>query len=391
MAAVPRLRAMGDALLAVALTILVQAEAWLAPAPDADEIPIVAPLLGPLPGTIAGLVFTASLAWRQRAPLVVLVLAYPALGLARTASLDATVALSAAVMVATYSAGAHTRDRRAIAAALGTVGIVALTVLRARAGIGEPSDIALPLALFGGPWLAGLAIRERRDREAMLEERTILLERERSEQARAAAAEERARIAREMHDIVAHAMSVIVLQARGARRSLSRDPGAAGAALDAIEATSTDALAEMRGLLGALTDDDRAPLAPQPTLAALDGLVDQLREAGLGIEVDIVGLPRPLPPGLDRAAFRIVQESLTNVLRHGGQAGASVSIAYLTDALELTVRDAGTAVEGDVPDGRGIAGMRERATSLGGRLDAGADPSGGFAVRAWLPLSEAAG
>ena len=163
---------------------------------------------------MAAVIFTLSLAWRRRpAARRSCCSAYPAVALSRTASLDATIALTVAVMVATYSAGAHTRGRAAFVAALGVAGLVALTVVRASAGVQEPSDVVLPLSLFGGPWLAGVAIRERRDREAVLEERAAILERERVEQARTAVAEERARIAREMHDIVAHAMSVIILQA----------------------------------------------------------------------------------------------------------------------------------------------------------------------------------
>ena len=387
MAAVQRLRSLGDALLAIVLTVLVQAEIWLSPGPDPDEIPLARPLGGPAAGAVAAFVFTISLAWRRRAPLAVLLLAYPALAFARTASLDAEITLTAAVMLATYSAGAHTRGRGAGLAAVAVIGLVGLAVFRASGGVEEPSDLVLPLALVGGPWLAGLAIRERRDREAVLEERTALLERERVEQARAAVAEERARIAREMHDIVAHAMSVIVLQARGARRSLTRDPDATRAALDAIESTSGNALAEMREMLGALRDDEHAPLAPQPTLAALDALIGQLRDAGLHVEVDIAGAPTPLPPGLDRAAYRILQESLTNVLRHGSQAGARVTVVYRPDRLELTVCDTGASVATAAAEGRGIAGMRERAVSLGGTLDAGPDAGGGFAVRARLPLS----
>jgi signal transduction histidine kinase len=386
-----RLRGLGDALLAIALTMLVQAEIWLSPGPDPDEIPLARPLGGPAAGALAACIFTVSLAWRRRAPLVVLLLAYPALGLARTASLDAAIALTAAVMVATYSAGAHTHGRSAALAAVGVIGLVGLAVFRASGGIGEPSDLVLPLALFGGPWLAGLAIRERRDRETVLEERAVLLERERVEQARAAVADERARIAREMHDIVAHAMSVIVLQARGARRSLTRDPDAARSALDAIETTSGNALAEMREMLGALRDDEDAPLAPQPTLAALDDLIAQLRDAGLDVDVDVGGAPTRLPPGLDRAAYRILQESLTNVLRHGSQTGARVSVVYRPDRLELTVWDTGASFATATAEGRGIAGMRERAVSLGGTLDAGPDAGGGFAVRARLPLSDTFG
>jgi signal transduction histidine kinase len=389
MEAVRRLRHIGDVLIAIALTVLVQAEAWLSPGPDPDELPVTGVPAGPVPGAIAALLFTVSLAWRQRRPLVPLFLAYPALALAASASLDAAIALGVAVMVATYSAGAHTRGRPALVAAGGVAGLVALVILRVSSGAEEASDVVLPLSLFGGPWLAGLAIRERRDREAVLEERATILERERVERARTAVAEERARIARELHDIVAHAMSVIVVQARGGRRALPADADATRSALDAIETTSIGALAEMRQLLGVLRDDDTTPRAPEPGLAAFDGLVDQLRDAGLRVDVHVSGAPADLPPGLDRAAYRILQEALTNALRHSGTDSATVSIAFDPDGLVLTIHDTGAAGHLQPADGRGIAGMRERAASLGGTLDAGPDAGGGYSVRAKLPLRAA--
>lgn len=386
MEVVRRLRGISDALLAIALTVLVQAEIWLSPGPDPDEIPIMVFPGGQATGALAALLFTLSLAWRQRFPMVVLLLAFPAVATSATSSLDARISLTAAFMVATYSAGAHTRGRSALMAAGGVAGLVLLAIARSSTGVEEASDVVLPLTFMAGPWLAGLAIRERRDRELVLEERAAILERERDEHARVTVAEERARIAREMHDIVAHAMSVIVLQARGARRMIAGDPDAARDALDAIESTSSQALAEMRQMLGLLRDDDDAPRAPDPGLAELDGLVAQLREAGLQVDVDVEGAPTDLPAGLDRAAYRILQEALTNVLRHADAANASVTIAYRPDGLELTVHDPGApAVEGS-SDGRGILGMRERAATFGGTLDAGPDAAGGFSVRASLPL-----
>ena len=386
MEAVRRLRDIGDTLLAIALTVLVQAEIWLSPSPDPDELPSMVVPGGPATGAVTALLFTLSLAWRRRFPLLVLLLAFPALATSATSSLDARVTLTAAFMVATYSAGAHTRGRSAGVAAGGVAGLVLLAILRSSTGVEEASDIVLPLTFLAGPWLAGVTIRERRDRELVLEERAAILERERGEQARAAVAEERARIAREMHDIVAHALSVIVLQARGARRMIAGDPDAARAALDAIESTSSQALAEMRQMLGLLRDNDEAPRAPEPGLAELDGLVAQLREAGLQVDVAVEGAPADLPAGLDRAAYRILQEALTNVLRHAGTAQASVSIAYRPEGLELTVHDTGASGVRRSSDGRGIIGMRERAATFGGTLDAGPDAAGGFSVHAMLPL-----
>jgi signal transduction histidine kinase len=388
MTAVRRLGGVGDALLAIALTVLVQVETWLSPAPDPDEVPVTAVVGGPAAAAAAAVVFTLSLAWRRRAPLAVLALAFPAVALSRTSSVDASIALTAAVMVATYSAGAHTRGRAAVTAAAGVAGLVALAVVRVTAGVEDASDVVLPLSLFAGPWLAGLAIRERRDRASVLEERAVILERQRLEQARTAVAEERARIAREMHDIVAHALSIIVLQARGARRALTDDPDSARSALGAIESTSSEALAEVRQLLGVLRDED-APLTPEPGLAELESLVEQLRAAGLIVEVDVAGVPSSLPPSLDRAAYRIIQEALTNVLRHAGAATASVSVAYRSDRLEINVHDTGRPTLEVAAAGAGIEGMRERAVSLGGSLEAGPEAGGGFSVRARLPLPAA--
>ena len=187
-------------------------------------------------------------------------------------------------------------------------------------------------------------------------------------------AEERARIAREMHDIVAHAMSVIVLQARGARRMIAGDPDAARAALDAIESTSSQALAEMRQMLGLLRDDDDAPRAPDPGLAEFDGLVAQLREAGLQVDVEVEGAPTHLPAGLDRAAYRILQEALTNVLRH-----ADAATRRSRSPIGPKARTERPHPERQPSHARPTAGDPRHARTrgdFGGTLDAGPDPAG---------------
>ena len=220
--------------------------------------------------------------------------------------------------------------------------------------------------IFGGTWLAGRAIRRRRARE-----RDLIVERE--EKARAAVLEERTRIARELHDVVAHAISVIVLQARGARHALDAEPDDARGALDAIEHTATQALREMRRLLGMLrADDGEVALAPQPSLAQLDTLVAHVRDAGLPVDVRVEGTPRELAPGVDLSAFRIVQEALTNALKHAGPAQAQVLVRYGEDALELEVADTGGgALNGSGGGGHGLAGMRERVAVFGGELESG--------------------
>jgi signal transduction histidine kinase len=228
-----------------------------------------------------------------------------------------------------------------------------------------------------GPFLVGVAIRMRREREH-------LLVREQDERARAAVAEERARIARELHDVVAHAISVIVLQARGARHA---DGAEREEALDAIESTGANALTEMRRLLHMLRADDEAvAMAPQPSLEHLEHLVTQVRDAGLPVEVRVEGARRALPPGVDVSAYRIVQEALTNALKHAGPARARVSIRFGDDALELEIEDSGAGGGNGAGGGHGLAGMRERVAIFGGRLDTGPKAEGGYAVRARLPL-----
>jgi signal transduction histidine kinase len=241
--------------------------------------------------------------------------------------------------------------------------------------------------VVGGPWAAGRAIRYRRLSERRLERRATTAEREREERARAAVAEERTRIARELHDVVAHAISIIVVQARGGRRSLDDEPEEAREAFDAIEATGAQALDEMRRLLGLLRRDDAEfALAPQPSLASLPALAAQVSEAGLPVEVSIEGERRELPPGVDLSAFRIVQEALTNALKHAGPATARVLVRYGSDELELEILDTGAGAAASDDGGHGLVGMRERATLYGGEVTTGRRSSGGFGVRVRLPL-----
>jgi signal transduction histidine kinase len=234
--------------------------------------------------------------------------------------------------------------------------------------------------LFATPWVVGRAIRQRRLREA-------LLEREKAE-AEAAIADERGRIARELHDVVAHAISVIVLQARGGRKLLDSEPAEAREALDAIERTASQALVEMRRLLGLLRESDAGlALAPQPTLERLDDLVERVREAGLPVEVAIEGTATELPPGVDLSAYRIVQEALTNALKHAGPATARVVVRYREDELVLEIADDGVGATNGDGGGHGLAGIRERVTVFGGNVQAGSHPEGGYAVRARLPYT----
>ncbi|MDN4475934.1 histidine kinase [Demequina sp. SYSU T00192] len=245
------------------------------------------------------------------------------------------------------------------------------------------------LALAAGALAAVLGARlavERRRARALAEERT----QEGAAALALAASNERARIAREMHDVVAHTLSVVVAQADGGRFAGRTDPAAALTSLDTIADVGRSALAEMRALLGVLRDGDGdAALGPQPSLADIPALVASMREGGLEVSYVTTGTPRPLPIGAGLAAYRIVQEALTNVLKHAGpRATAFVQLRWEDDALALAVSDdgRGAAARGDGA-GLGIAGMAERATVFGGMLTAGPRAGGGFLVRARLPLT----
>ncbi len=244
-----------------------------------------------------------------------------------------------------------------------------------------------------GLWLAGSAVRSWRGRARALEERAQALERERELAARVAVADERARIARELHDVVAHSVSVMVVQAGAARRALGHRPEQAGEAMRAVETAGREALGELRRLLTVLADGRAdAGLDPQPGLGELDALIERVRSAGLQVAKTVEGEPQPLSPGIDLAAYRIVQEALTNTLRHAPGARARVTIRYLEHELNLDIADVGGGPPpaSSAGAGRGLIGMRERVAMLGGELEVGRR-EGGFRVSARLPLEPARG
>jgi signal transduction histidine kinase len=218
------------------------------------------------------------------------------------------------------------------------------------------------------------------------ERRAQLAERERDVAAREAVLEERARIARELHDVIAHHVSVMVLQAGAERRALDGTGGATHDVLETIESTGRNALVEMRRLLGMLRDESHGPLAPQPRLEDVPLLVGQLQDAGLPVELQVEGRQQPLPIGIELSAYRIVQEALTNALKHAGGAPATVCVRYGEDALELEITDDGSsATPSAAGSGHGLVGMRERVALCGGRMHAGPNSDGGFTVHAVLP------
>ncbi|MBT0773052.1 sensor histidine kinase [Kineosporia sp. J2-2] len=258
-------------------------------------------------------------------------------------------------------------------------------------GSDAPFALTFMSTVLFGIWAMGRMRRFRIRDEARREERSRLLESEAEQKAQLAATAERARIAREMHDVVAHSLSVTISQADGGRYAAQHNPDAAITALETISATGRQALADMRALLGVLRDDSTQQLTPQPDTEAIKDLVEQVRASGLTVELEVLGEPIVLPAGPGLAAYRIVQESLTNVLKHAGpNATAWVRLAWLTDALEIRVEDdgRGAAAAPAGPGSQGLIGMRERATLYGGSIEAGARQGGGFGVRAHLPYGQ---
>ncbi len=251
-------------------------------------------------------------------------------------------------------------------------------------GLGDFLGLAL---LFSIVWIAGFVIGRRLETAAEAERRAERLERERELQAREAVAEERARIARELHDVVGHSVSVMTVQASGVRRLLKPDQEREREALEIIEQTGREALAEMRRLVGVLRRPEEAPaLAPQPSLEHLDRLVAKARESGLPVDVQIEGEPTPLPPGLDLTAYRLVQEGLTNAIKHARASKANVLVRYGDGEVEILVTDDGSGDGGGDSGGHGLVGMQERVSVYGGELESGPLPEGGYGLRARLPL-----
>jgi signal transduction histidine kinase len=341
---------------------------------------------------VIGALTLGALAWR-RAPLIALAWVF-ALATLQTALLSPVTELLApvaCVVAANYGVALYAGSRaEAIAAPLLSVaGVVVVGAVADQA----LDEIPFPIVVFcWAPWLLGRLLRQRMRLNSELEERAVGLERERAEVARQAVAQERTRIARELHDVVAHGVSVMVVQAAGAQRIAERDPERAAEAAELIESTGREALVEMRRLFGALHKEDAdIALDAHPSLGRVDALAERTRAAGLPVDLRVEGRPMALPRGLEVVAYRVLEEALTNALRHAGPARASVTIRYRPHALELEVADDGRGAEGPATvDGNGLVGMRERVTLYGGELRAGRRRGGGFAVKARIPLQHVA-
>ena len=348
------------------------------------------PLSGPLAAEIlvvAGL--TLPLAWRRRRPLPALAVVAVALssqGVFLSPSAPFAVGL-VPLLLLTFGV-AQQAGRRAVAG-LG-ISAAALAVTSAAVpAMQAPGEVVFGAAVIGGVWLAGRYAGGRQRRADQMTSYAALLEREQDRLAAEALAGERARIARELHDIVAHSVSVMGVQAGAARLSMDTDPDRARQVLLSIEETAREAVGELRRLLGVLRSDSQpTELAPPPGLADLPGLLAQSREAGVPVTLAIEGERMSLPAGVNLAAYRIVQEALTNVRKHAAPCSASVRIAYADGGLRLEVRDTGPEVRHPAAaknGGHGLVGMRERAVVYGGTLQAGPDQAGGFVVSAVLP------
>jgi signal transduction histidine kinase len=339
------------------------------------------------PGWAVALTLLATLpiALRRRYPLPVLVVTLPA-ALAMDVLYDNFQ--FAGALVALYTAAAYVGRPGSIGVGVGTALALPVTQFDAGGlGLGESAAIYV---IFVAAWILGDRIGARRAYLRELEERAVRHEREREEHARRAASEEQARIARELHDIIAHNVSVMTVQAAAAGDVFETQPGRAREALGSIESAGREALTELRRLLGSVASaDGPSVFAPQPGLATLDDLIEQVRATGLTVELTVEGSSRELPPGIDLSAYRIVQEALTNTLKHAHASKANVLVRYGPRSVEIEVADNGRGASADGAErGRGLIGMRERATLIGGDLQTGPSPGGGFTVSARIPLAE---
>lgn len=332
-----------------------------------------------------------ALYWRRRYPLHVFALQGLIVVVMMTIDIDDP--LPGAVLAGTYSLAAFAPQRRlSVAYFVGFVLAVLATVT-----ITAPSyllDTLLIVLVLGVAWVIGDSLRTRRQYQDSVLDRAERAEALRDSLSLQAVAEERTRIARDLHDVVAHSMSLMVVQAGAARRVAATDPQASMAALEAIETVGRNSLGEMRRILGVLRgEDDANTLAPQPDIAAIDALVAEFRSAGLRITVSLAGTPRPLSPSVELTAYRIVQESLTNTLKHAGPNAATVIIDFDDDTLRIEVEDDGCGVSTfpatNTGSQKGHVGMRERVAAFGGSFAVGPRLDGGYLVAATLSLDGA--
>lgn len=337
----------------------------------------------------AVLLCTAPLLVRKKWPIPVLLIALLGFSIAGNAS---NLAALAGGLTAAVSVGLDWKHPIVGAVAA----LVVATAIAFEFGHGTQTQLPIPpflapFLMIGAAFLAGRAISQRQ-RQLMLErDRADQIQRDHEREVLAAAEAERRHIARELHDVIAHSVGVMVVQAGAARHVMDDKPEAARESLAAVEQSGHEAMAELRRLLGVLNEDgEAAPLSPEPRLDRLDALITRIKDAGLPLEVSVEGNPRPLSPGLEVAAYRILQEALTNALKYAGGAPTRAVLRYSESAIDVEVADEGKVSAPSAGLGRGLAGMRERVALFGGTIDAGPRPSGGYSVRAHLPTGEIA-
>ena len=338
----------------------------------------------------ATLLATAPLIVRRKWPVLTLLAALLGYTIAGDATNFAALAggLMAVISVAMY----WRHEILGVLVTLGSAIYVSLEFGRGSTSTLPIPGAALSFVLLGAAYLTGREIASRQKQLNQQRQRTAQLEREHEQALKAAAETERRHIARELHDVVAHSVSVMVVQAGAARKVMQEKPAAARDSLLAVEASGHEAMGELRRLLGVLsenggTEKEAAPLAPQPGVDSLDALVARVREAGLPVEMRIDGERPSIPRGVDVAVYRIVQEALTNALKYAGGARTEVVLRYEPNAIDLEVLDEGMVATPADGIGRGLVGMQERVALFGGTLLAGKRPERGYAVRAYLPLT----
>ena len=369
-----------DQLVAVAVWAEVELQAWLGHSlPDR------------LYATLAATLLACGVAVRRRWPLagVSVVLAFMVARIAFDVGgdLSGAAGVMIAVILLFYALGAFAPRRRSLWILAAAVAVTSTNqATKPGGGVGA----VLPLEVFGVllPYVVGRAIRARAARERASRDTAERLDAALVTSARAAAHDERSRIARELHDVIAHSVSVMVIQAGGARLVMGEEPDRAERSLRSVERAGREALVELRRLLGILGDGDPYALAPQPGLGDIAPLLEHARQSGMTVNLHVDGTPLPVPPALDLCAYRIVQEALTNAIKHAAPAHASVNLRWGERVLELEISDDGRARRSArrTAGGHGIAGMRERVALHSGSFEAGAQPGGGFTVRARLPL-----
>ena len=342
-------------------------------------------------GIVLLLLQTLPIAVRSVAPLGALAVSVVAISLHVALGYEGVPAGTFSALVILYSAASLTDIRQGAIAGLITFAGITVYFTTDRGNLGLAQAVSV-YATYAVAWGLGTYARSRREYTNVVEERASLMEREHEMLAREAVADERARIARELHDIVGHALNLIVIQSGGAQRVFESKPQLARDSLASIESTGRHALTDMERMLGMLrgTETPGEELSPQPGLDDVVRLATRVSDAGLPVHVSVEGTPVALPPSVNLTAYRIIQEALTNALKHAGPAHASVTIRYAPDNLHLTITDDGRGdagqAAGDDGGGRGLIGMKERVAVFGGELSVGPRPEGGFRVHASLPL-----